>query len=354
MKIFRYSKLGSGFILLGLGIMAILIKPLSESGPSTPEIQKQSRKFFSETELEVFLDSVGSLETPILAAPLAQYTDSVFSNRQPLNREILPADYDSLMALSQREELFRFLDTATAKRIFGPLNIDSAYWVDNAIPLYFYWFSESGIERPQFALSLGAYPSMSRSTELFFFAGPKIIARLDIYHRYGLEIDSYLDATGARVIYYKQNFISGTGIWQFNYFFYRYTGGQLIPILQELENGNLNGWGRPRYFWLKADIIKTQPLTLKMVYHQELVDSTGSIKLLDDSTLVRYFWDPKAQMLKGQFEESKIKPEQILSYYPADNELLFVNSHYQELKAGLRDSLKRPFILSYLRWLIAD
>ena len=190
---------------------------------------------------------------------------------------------------------------------------------------------------------------MNWSCVLYFFKGNKIIAKHNINHRYGLELKNYKDSDGKTIIYYKENFGSGSGIWQFNYYFYKFYDDKLIPILNELENGNLNGWGSSRNFWLEAIVTNTKPLTLKKVYHQELSDTTASYtKIIDDSTFVQYKWDEKTRTLVGNYEKSKINAFQELTYYLADNELLFMNTYYATLKDCLKDKSKREVVLSYL------
>ena len=175
------------------------------------------------------------------------------------------------------------------------------------------------------------------------------MAQHTVEHHYGLELKHYKDNDGKTVVYYKQNFGTGSGIWQFNFYFYKYDGDQLMPILNELENGNLqSGWGA-RIFWLETFVTKTNPLTLKMVYYQELYDTNGlGHRIIDDSTFIQYSWDEKAKALVGNDEKAIINKQQILTYYLADNELLFINAYYKTLKSCLKDKTKRSFVLSYL------
>ena len=137
---------------------------------------------------------------------------------------------------------------------------------------------------------------------------------------------------------------------QFNYYFYKYYENKLIPILNELENGNLNGWGNSRNFWLKTFVTNTRPLTLKMVYHQELYDANElSSQIINDSTFLQYTWDDKTRTLLGYYEKNKINKFQMLTYYLAENELLFINTHYLTLKGCLKDKRKRNITLNYLK-----
>ncbi len=132
-------------------------------------------------------------------------------------------------------------------------------------------------------------------------------------------------------------------------YFYKYFDDKLIPVLNELENGNQQFvWG-PRAFWFKTKIVKTTPLTLKMVYYQEFYDSTGNAyKIINDSTFVKYLWDEKSKTLVGNYSKTKINKPQILSYYLGNNEIQFVNAYYKTLKASLLNKKKKKYTLDYL------
>lgn len=306
---------------------------------------------YTEQQLESFLDSIGSLSPSLWADNVSFVADSTFKNQLQINKVITQADFAKLKQAVKEEEIFRTIDIKTAKNIFGEIQIDSSFLEVNNIPVAYFSFDKKKYTFNEFAICLGSTEAgeYGSSCVLYFFKNNKIIAKHNIYHRYGLELKDYKDSDGKTVIYYKQNFGSGTGIWQFNYYFYKFYDDKLIPILNELENGNLNGWGNRRSFWLEAFVTNTTPLTLKMVYHQELYDTTDSNpRIIDDSTFVQYTWDEKTRTLTGNYEKSKINKFQTLTYYLADNELLFINTYYPTLKDCLKDKTKRNTVLSYL------
>ena len=172
----------------------------------------------------------------------------------------------------------------------------------------------------------------------------------NFYERFASGLWHYKDADGSTVIYYIYQFSEGSGEWWFNYFFYKYDGDKLIPVLNELENGNVDATVA-RALWLESSIQKTNPLTIKMVYRDEFPDTSIADfgpSIINDSTTVKYLWDEASKTFKGQYGQSKIDKSQILSYYlPGDN-LLFINSHYKTLKAALLDETKRKRVLYYL------
>lgn len=305
---------------------------------------------YTDQQLENFLDSIGGLSPLLWTGSITFAADSTFKNQLQVNKVISQRDFTKLKrAVLEVDEIDRTIDIKTAKSIFGEIDeVDSSFIADDRIPLTFISFDKRKDDLYEYAIALG-YPSMSRSCILYFFKENKIIAKHNIYHRYGLELEHYKDTDNRTIIYYKENFSSGTGIWQFNFYFYKFYDDKLIPILNELQNGNLNGWGSKRSFWLEAFVSNTRPLTLKMVYNQELYDKTDNPpKIIDDSTFVQYTWDEKTRTLIGNYEKSKINKFQILTYYLADNELLFINTYYSTLKDCLKDKTKRNIVLNYL------
>jgi len=309
----------------------------------------KEKKNYTDQQLEYFLDKIGNLSQIHLAKEVSFFADSTFKNQIQLNEVISQSDFSKLkQAINQADEIDRTIDIQTAKSIFGEFKVDSAWIEDGGIPFTFYSFDKRKDEFNEYAICLGN-PNMTWDCVLYFFKNNTIIAKHNIFHRYGLELEHYKDIDGKTIIYYRENFGSGTGIWQFNYFFYKYYDDTLIPILNELQNGNLNSWG-VRNFWLKADVVNTNPLTLKMVYYQELDgnDDFGYYKILEDSTFVQYIWDEKSKTLLGNYEKSKINNFQILTYYLQSDELLFINTYYPILKSMLKDKTKRNIVLNYL------
>lgn len=313
------------------------------SSVDKPQIQ------YSEQQLEYFLDSIGVLTSQSLADKVSFVADSTFKNHLQIDKLVSDPDFSKLkQAIKEKDEIDRLIDIKTAKNIFGVVQVDSSYLETGKIPLTIISFDTNKYEFNEFAICLG-YPNAGWSCKLYFFKGNRIIAQHIIEHHYGLEIKHYKDSDGKTVVYYKENFGTGSGIWQFNFYFYKYYDNKLIPILNELENGNLQGGWGARIYWLEAFVVKNNPLTMKMVYYQELYDTNGiGHRIVDDSTFVQYSWDEKTKSLLGSYEKSKINKHQILTYYLADNELLFINAYNKTLKACLKNKAKRQLTLGYL------
>ncbi|MDB5152470.1 MAG: hypothetical protein JWR54_1221 [Mucilaginibacter sp.] len=125
-------------------------------------------------------------------------------------------------------------------------------------------------------------------------------------------------------------------IWWYQFFFYKYDGNKLIPVLSVPQNINLlqpSPWG-VRELWLESFVQKTDPLVIKMVYHQQLPDTAEfdhytpnpnlGPMIANDSTYIQYSWNKQTKVLEGNFKQSKISQSKILSYYLTDNELLLI------------------------------
>ena len=303
--------------------------------------------------LEAFLDSVGQLPTQPLAAEAAFIADSLFNSPKPLDTAVSQRDFGILKHAAKQG----FISVNTARRIFGNNRISDDCteasvlhnYAKGLIPVEYYPFGRRDFDK--YALCIGS-PGHCLDACLYFFKQNRIIAKHDGYSHYGLDMSHYQDsADGKTVVYYRREFTSGSGIWWNNYFFYKYDGNALIPILNELQNGNLQPFWGFRNYWLESFIEKTNPLTIKMVYHVQLPDTAKpdyGPNIIDDSALVEYTWNATAKKLEGQHSQTKITNPQILSYTVQQNDLLFINSYYPTIKRALNDSATRKSTLIYL------
>ena len=322
----------------------------SAAGQAATQVAKPSGY---KARLEAFLDSVGQLPTQPLAAQAAFIADSLFRSPKPLDVTISQRDFGILKLAAKQG----FMSVNTARRIFDNKSISYdcteasvlRTYAKGLIPVEYYPFGGSGFE--EYALCIGSSGHCSGAW-LYFLKQNQIIAKHDGYSHYGLDMSHYQDsADGKTVVYYRKEFTSGSGIWWNNYFFYKYDDNALIPILNELQNGNLQPFWGYRNYWLESFIEKTNPLTIKMVYHVQLPDTAKpdySPNIIDDSTLVKYTWNETAKRLEGQYNQSKITNSQVLSYTVQQNDLLFINAYHHTLRRSLQDSTIRKSTLIYL------
>ena len=300
---------------------------------------------YSDDVLLFFLDSIGKLNTEHLMNKVASSTDSSFKMQQQFDKLIAKADFDTLKQACEDG----FIKMVVAKRIFGDFEMDSIDIQNGFIRIYSISFDKKKNTFNEFAIGLG-YSAPNWSCELYFFKQNKLISKHFIFHKQGLDLKHFKDADGKTLIYYPVNFTSGTGIWWYNLYFYKYYNNKLIPVLNEIQEANFSPqWGF-RGFNLKTFVLQKAPLKLKIVYEQALytanLDST--LVIVNDSTIVEYHWNEKSKTLEANYEKSKINKAQILSYYAVDNELLFMNVYYKTLRDCLIHKNKQNLVLNYL------
>jgi len=342
----------------GLVWLALLISCTHPTKTAKTEISSQNSTGRS-AQLEVFLDSIGHLPQQALEDKVAFEPDSIFKSQKQMDTLLSQPDFDII----KQAALKGVMPARVARRVFHNSDISDSCNVESVlktykvglIPVKYYPFSSNKHDFNEFALSIGDSFSCINAY-LYFFSGNRIIAMHDGYNHGGPDVSYYKDADDKTVVYYGKEFNRGSGVSWDNFFFYKYDNNKLIPILNELEIGNL----QPPAFrarWLESTILSTHPLTIKMVYNQSfnqtvsLPDTTyfeSSPDFINDSTAVRYAWDEQSKTLKGNYAQSKLSKAQIMSYYLANNEYLFINAYYKQLKQMLSDDKQRKWVLRYL------
>jgi hypothetical protein len=125
----------------------------------------------------------------------------------------------------------------------------------------------------------------------------------------------------------------------------------LLPTLTEIENINLQYPLSIRAYWIESTILDTRPLKLKFVFNNQFTDTLGNqVDFINDSTEIKYKFDIKKKIYQPQFDDTKLNKQKLLTYFHADNELLFVNINYNLFKKELNsnDQVKRQAILDYM------
>jgi hypothetical protein len=306
---------------------------------------------YSTTTLIHFADSIAEINPEIWESKIIQLPDSIFKSQKDLAVELQKKDFSELMDGCKKGAL----NTDFIKRIFPDFRLDSANYAEDILkgylPISYYSFDDNKYEFKNFAIVLG-YTALSWECKVFFFSNNLMISEHNVFHRYGLDLRHFKNSNGNTVCYYRQNFQSGSGIWWFNNNFYMFEDNKLIPVLDELQEANLQYPWSIRSYWLRSSIEQFNPLTIKFVYYNEFPDPSNSypIKVIDDSTIVEYNWDKSSKQYIPDFSKSEQNRFKILTYYLVDNELLFINSHCNLLKELINgdDSLKRQITFSYL------
>jgi len=346
------------FIIVSLIVLiTALIACQNKSGNRSKVIgYKNPGIIYTEKQLEDFLDSVGNLSTQPLVSKSLFLADSVFTHQTQINKILSAKSFNVLKTAALKGSM----NIAIAKEIFVDEKIDSICKNINTslehgknIPIIFYSFDKEKTSFDEYVICLGD-PTHCSNAYLYFFKKNKIISKHYGYNRYGIDLAYYQDIDGKTVVYYRQEFVSGSGNWWHQYFFYKFNGDILLPVLNELQNGNIaSGAIGNRVLWLESFVQKTNPLTIKMVYNDQLPDTTKDDfgpMFINDSTLVEYTWDKRSKKLIGQYKKSKLSQAQVLSYNLEDNDILFINTHYKKLMVSLADKSKRNITLKYLNF----
>jgi hypothetical protein len=316
----------------------------------------------TDKQLKLFLDSVGRLAQQRLADKVAFGIDSTFKNfTKPMNRLVPTADFEQLKKAIKA----KMITPRLARNIFGELSGDStcnANGLLDSVKKGYVHLSYFPFDKfRQFAVRVSD-AEHCKGSDLYFFSGNMIIAKQDGHSKYfDDDIKYYPAGDGNTIVYRMIEFDNGSGIWWNQYFFYKYEGDRLIPVLNIPENINLlqpSPWGL-RELWFESTVKRTIPLTIKMVYHQTLPDVTepgdfDSVSynnrpmIVNDSTMVKYSWNKQAKKLQPDFTGTKINEAQILTYYLNDNELLAINAYYGKYQKMMISKKKRAYLLNYL------
>ena len=302
---------------------------------------------YSLASLTAFLDSISNTDPSCLVKKVEHYQDSLFKNQKELAVELSKADYDQLTEACRNG----VMKISSVKRIFQDYKIDSAYNQKGELPIVYHSFDNDKFTFKYYAVIPETESGFKWDCRIYFFAKNKLIAEHYVFHRYGLDLRYFKTKSGNIIFYYKQNYGSGTGIWWYNYNFYVIDNDKVIPALNEIQEANLQSSRNIRSYYIKSVIEKENPLTIKFTYCNELSDIPHrQIKILDDSTTVCYSWNNLLKQFIPEYSKSELTKNMILSYFPGDNEVLFINSHYQLLKRLINgdDPLKKDLIFKYL------
>lgn len=326
-------------------LLLLLFSGALRAGAQENTPTKDSTIIYPDTVLVQFLDSVGHLPTATLMTAPAHYSDSLFYNQQSINKCISTTDLAVLKEACRN----KYIDTGDARRIFPGIDhiIDSQFAGYETIPIRLYSFGSNKYSFTDFAILPG--DDTRWDCDLYFFRKDRLLAKHNIYHHYGLEIAHYKDADHRTVVYYKRNYMSGTGISWYNYHFYKFYDTVLAPVLNEIASAYVGQPWSYREANMHATIVQKNPLTIKMVYGQDIArDYNHQLTIQrDDSVMVHYRWDAARRRYEPVYG-GKLSKQKILTYYLEQNDLLFLNTNYKLLKRYLGNKRKRSEVLFYI------
>jgi hypothetical protein len=247
----------------------------------------KGKKVLFETKMLLFFDSIKNISSESLVQKVQFVADSTFQSFKIYNKSISHNNFKLLMQAIGKKEI----TNCQFERIFN-FNIETNFQKDEKIPLRFFSFCKND-SLQKYAIVLGN-KDLTWESKVFFLERDRLISAQNVFNKYGLELNYFLDFDLQPIVYYLFSFESGTGVWWFNYFFYKFSNGTIEPVLNILQRSNLNFPMQNRIYSYEAELINFAPLTFKVKYFQEIFGETGkSFQLINDSILVAYNWSKK-------------------------------------------------------------
>lgn len=319
------------FIVLSLSLIAC-----HSNGVSTKS---------KEEELVELLDSIGGLDKEKLAKDVSFFADSVLNSQIDLNITLSDKAFALIKKIATKEQI----SLADAKQIFPDLIDNELLYL--GVPLRFFSFDDDPTKFNQYAIAVGSH-GLSFDSDIYFFQGKNIIAKQHVLHKHGLKFEHFKDENDRTVVYYSVNFMSDTEIWWFQYNFYRYDNGKLIPVLTEQNDSYLGSdWGSMRSFWLTADVVRADSLNFVSANPLKIEFRYKSLPFMNEkSTIVTYNIDAQTVKYVADFSNSDFDKYKLLSFCLMDNDLLFVSAYHAKLKEYLNgnDPIMRKTVFNFL------
>lgn len=330
-------------LIISVSLLTFTLSNFQSDSFAQNNVKSDTLQSVSEKKVIEFLDSIKNLDTEKYVEGVSKYSDSIFNSQKQLNTIIEINDYKNLINSCSNG----YIKVKEFKKLFPDENIDISHFMKGHLPVIVYKFSKD-----KFALQFDNY---GWECNVYFFDKNKIVAKHFIRHRYGLEIEHFIDNDSNIVIYYKQNFASGTDISWWNYNFFKYYNNSLLPVLNELKKTTILSHSNSKSIYFESEISKTNPLTLKMSYSIDIPDISQTSKnsyetIIEDSTEITYNWDNNLKQYFPNYRGNKLNKYKILSMYFYSNEILFIKTHMNEIENLLngKDAIKRNATLNYL------
>lgn len=297
-------------------------------------------------EMLEYLDSVGRLNPDSMTLALITSIDTTYIQKG-MNKELLPNELEKLIHYVKEGSI----ELEFAKEIFPNLKYNDTQIIikdqDSLLLVSYFDLSSDEEQFEKFAITIGE-SSLSWENDIYFIENSQIIYFLHSFHRYGLDIKSFEDQNKT-VVYFRENFGSGTGIWWNQFRFFSINEGVMQPILSEMANVNLSGWSY-RQFTVESKILSQSPLKIQFEYQTTLPNQESQpTDLINDSTVVTYKWNNDSK-LEADFSKSTLSRNKLVGYYLGNSDLLFVNTHIELFRKYLSssDMKSRAAVKSYL------
>lgn len=300
---------------------------------------------YTQHELMSFLDSKANLDIASLRLEASPYYDSVYQQIEQLN---IPFD-DTRFNLLKRATQQGVLKDSDFEAIFQTVN-EAHLFTENKVNIKKISFNHGEGDFDEYAIIVGPC-SVGWESEVYFFKGPKLIEKHEVFHRTDLDLNFFKADNGEIIVHYSRNFGGGRGFLQYNDFFYQYDEHGMTPVLNMLQNSLLDGTEIHRTRWFKSEIIETTPLTMEIVYDYSFPDSLHyeSVDIESNTSVVQFDWNIELQQYELK-EKSELTADQILSYYPDIGSDFFLRLNYTKLRSIINNGTKakREATLRYL------
>lgn len=305
-------------------------------------LEKQEARFWqinhSEAEILSFLDSLGSL-------PASRLDDSI-------NWQDTPPKWPRIGTFLNKAQFQELKDGCKHKKISKDfakvLHLNMPKFDDHVDSVTIAYIPFEG-KFEYYAIE--SYPDFEWDAKLAFFHGNKVLEVHDVHPRWGLPLDSYLDAEGRRIVHYRECLTEGMGAGDWRDYYYVWEPKGLHPALVTIGLGTYQSG--VRIYTLSGRQIETDSLVVQYHFDQSLMDyAQGGTEqqIINDSCRILYNYDSTAKRFQPNWKHSKITKMKMLTYLTGENDPLFVQSHYRLLKMLLlgMDAEKRHATQFYL------
>ncbi len=305
-------------------------------------------KQYPEKEIMAFLDSVAQLDSKALCQAVIDSTwvDN-FGEAFKMDKTLS----DNTFAAFKKACLNEKITPLLAQTVFDTVDSSDNLIKQSQDTLSTYFFPLGKNKFDKFAFTI---PNSDWANELYFFEKDVCKYRYQFENRYGVNVKHFKAPDGNLIVYWTEGG-GGTGEYQFNYYFYKYTNNTLMPILNVVEYSS--SYWRTRDFRFETTIVNTNPLVLKFNYRASLLNEDAPepfdddrITIINDSINIPYDYDIYLNQYVPKYQNEKMNEALMLSFYYINSELLFINMFHKKLRKMLEtgNTHEKQTVLFYL------
>lgn len=305
---------------------------------------------YSDQQLISFLDSIGKVDAKGWAEQAKQSSDADYKDLHWDGKK----DFSTQTILQFKKGMAGGEIPTEFARQWLP-DLDSQWLAKPRIPLHLH-FGKVNDPAGLWIFSLGNEAELDWDATVYFLSSKGLLAHRKISHRYGLDqVQSFKGPQGDRIVHFRINYESGTGVWRWNEYYYSLNQDTLFPVLNHLQNSNWAQYSTRGWWWETTEVSK-DPLRLKLVAKITLPDtSVETHYFFADSTLVEPAWNPTSSQYEWPFHPPVWTETRMMSFVHGEfSELFFMAGFGDQLKEGLKseDPAERFRIRNYLQYVV--